>query len=55
MSVENSMLLKQEVSLLNMSNNEMSHYTDQRSLQMQAVLFCNLIHIDTITPSFIKM
>ena len=31
MSYNNSVLSKQEVSLLNMSNNEISHYTDERS------------------------
>ena len=38
---ENSELPKQEVSLLIMSNNEISHFTDERSLEMQPIMFCN--------------
>ena len=38
MNGENSVLSKQEISLLNMSNNEISHYTEVRNLQMQPVL-----------------
>ena len=32
---------RQEDSLLNMSNNEISHYNNEKSLQMQPVWFCN--------------
>ena len=36
-SRENSVLSKQEVSLLSMSNNKISHYTDEKNLQIQPV------------------
>ena len=40
MNDKNSVFPKQEVSLLNMSNTEISHISDDRNIRMQLVLFC---------------
>ena len=41
MSGKNSMLSKQEASLLNMNNNEIYHYTSEKSIEMQSISFCH--------------